>query len=474
MEFIFFFISAIAILLLIVLYQRLRLTAKELFISKKLLEEEISSRITAEAELKDYREKHPGEALNIPEETTAGAESNYQAEEKIDETEQLKRDLAREKKNRQELIEINNRYQLAIEATENGFVDWFMDGSNIYFSPILSRHLGYTPKELNEKALHWKDYIHIEDINSVNEAVNGILSGTAKSAEFTHRILTSSGHWKWFLTKIKMAGNDFPDDLARLFIVTEDISLRKKAEEEMLINLAKEQELAEMRSRLVTLVSHEFRTPISTILSSAEIIENYGERLTKEKSAGYFDKIKKSVEYLVSLLNEISLMSKTEASILLFKPEKAEMVSLFQSIIDELKVSYTAHPKIHFNSNRKQFFADYDIKLFRYIFSNLLSNAIKYTEPDKNIYVYSILNQDEIFFSVTDEGMGIPKEEQKGLFYPFMRASNVGEIKGSGLGLSIVKKTIEVCRGKISFESELNKGTSFKVILPLASNNKES
>jgi PAS domain S-box-containing protein len=446
-------ITAVSIILVIISYQKVHRLSRELNVNRRLLQEEINSRLVIESELKEKSE--PQESSII-----------QHAEMKHSDSAGYDKNLMRE------LLENNNRLQLVMEASETGFADIFPDSSKNFFNPIILKQLGYTKDELLAMWPRWRDYIHVNDIKNVDDAISALLAGNTDTAEFTHRFLTASGHWEWLLTKARIVEKGKDDIPERMLIVTEDVSLRKKAEEEILLNLAKEQELAEMRSRLVTLVSHEFRTPISTILSSVELIETYGEKISREKMLDYFEKIKKSIDYLVGLLNEVSLMSKTEASALAFKPEKAELISLFEEFIEEQKGIYKSCPSIHFNANRKVFQAEYDTKLLRYIFINLLSNAIKYTPADKNIYIYCIINTTEIFFSISDEGIGIPKEEQKRLFTPFTRAYNVGEIKGSGLGLSIVKRTIDICQGRIYFESELNKGTSFKVILPMHINRK--
>jgi len=460
MQLISLIITAISIFLIIILYQKIHRLTRELNVNRKLLQEEINSRLVIESELKEKFD--PQENIK----------NNHLDKEEIKE---LSDDTHKEedKTSVRKLTENNNRLQLVMEASATGFADIFPDSRKNYFSPILLKHIGYTKNELIAMWPRWRDYINIDDVKSVDEAVSNLRSGKSDTVEFTHRFLAGSGHWKWLLTKIKIVEKGKKGTPERLLIITEDVSLRKKAEEEILLNLAKEQELAEMRSRLVTLVSHEFRTPISTILSSVELIETYGEKISREKILDYFGKIKKSIDYLVSLLNEVSLMSKTEASALAFKPENTEMISLFEEFIEEQKSIFKVFPTIHFNVNRKTFPAEYDTKLLRYIFTNLLSNAIKYTSPGKNIYIYCVFDPAEMFFSITDEGIGIPKDEQKSLFTPFARASNVGEIKGSGLGLSIVKRTVDICQGRIFFESELNKGTSFKVILPLQVKTKE-
>ncbi|MFO7447958.1 MAG: PAS domain-containing sensor histidine kinase [Ignavibacteriaceae bacterium] len=414
---------------------------------------------------KSNNEIPPEEKQNLPVEIVPANSSV------LKEIDNLNEELRKKDAAKQQLVESNSRLKLALDASENGFADLKLAENKIYFSPILTKHLGYTKEELDTLISKWEDYVHLDDLDKVKDAISNLMTNKLPSTEVIHRLLTKTGHWKWFLTKIKIVETDKLKNPVRLFIVIEDISLRKKAEEELLNNLAKEQQLAEMRSRFVTLVSHEFRTPLSTILSSVELLENYGSTWPKEKSSVYYRKIEGSIDYLISLLNEISLMSKAESTVLSLKPEKLELVSFFEELIDEVKGNFKTHPVIHFNINRREFNTEHDKKLLRFIFHNLLVNAVKYTEAEKNIFIYCIFNPSEIFLSITDEGMGIPKEEQKTLFDPFTRASNVGDIKGTGLGLSIVKKTVEVCRGKIYLESELNKGTSFKVILPLLNYN---
>ena len=247
-----------------------------------------------------------------------------------------------------------------------------------------------------------------------------------------------------------------------------DISYRKKAEEEIKNALKHSQDLNQIKSRFVSMVSHEFRTPLSTILSSLELLEIYEERLSKEEKSSHFGKITKSVDYLTELLDDVITINRADSGRLEAKYGDYELIELVKQLISELRGSYGEVPNIIYHSTLEILVARIDEKLFRQIISNLVSNAIKYTPPDKNIFINLTEKDGEFIFEIKDEGVGIPSDSQKELFTPFYRASNIGTVPGTGLGLAITKRSVELLNGKINFNSEENIGTVFQVKLPIS------
>jgi PAS domain S-box-containing protein len=250
-----------------------------------------------------------------------------------------------------------------------------------------------------------------------------------------------------------------------------NISLRKKAEEEIRNALKHSQDLNQMKSRFVSMVSHEFRTPLSTILSSLELLEYYNEKLSTDEKKSHFAKITRSVDYLTDLLDDVITINKADSGRLEVKYSKYDVVKMINQLINELKESYVESPSISLKSSSNAIEARVDEKLFRQIISNLVSNAIKYTSPDKKIEVNLFEKENHFIFEIRDEGVGIPVESQKELFTPFYRASNIGNVPGSGLGLAITKRSVDLLNGQIEFSSRQNEGTTFKVILPIHGDN---
>ncbi|PPS46022.1 ATP-binding protein [Chroococcidiopsis sp. TS-821] len=245
-----------------------------------------------------------------------------------------------------------------------------------------------------------------------------------------------------------------------------DITERKRIERDTFNALKKERELSELKSRFVTMTSHEFRTPLATILSSAELLEHYSHKWSDEKKLSHIHKIQSAVNHMTSLLNDVLLIGKAEAGKLEFNPQPLELIQFCSSLVEELQIS-TAKHQIIFQAQEQKLSACLDEKLLRHILTNLLSNAIKYSPQGGVIHFDLIFQKDEVIFVIQDEGIGIPKSEQNQLFNSFHRASNVGIISGTGLGLAIVKKSVELHGGKIVVDSEVNVGTTFTVTLPL-------
>ncbi|MES2950050.1 MAG: PAS domain S-box protein [Pseudomonadota bacterium] len=245
-----------------------------------------------------------------------------------------------------------------------------------------------------------------------------------------------------------------------------DITERKQAEQEIRDALERQKELNELRSRFVAMTSHEFRTPLATILSSAELLKYYGDRLPPEEKVEVLQSIESSVHRMTRMLDRVLLIGKVEAQMLEFKPEHIDLVPLCLALVDEARTQLPDSP-----CTVRTEFEDgiglglYDEKLLGHIFGNLLSNAIKYS-PQGGEVGFKIYRQDEdMVFEVTDQGIGIPGDEIAHLFESFHRSSNVGNIQGTGLGLAIVKNSVDLHGGRIEVRSEQGKGTCFTVRL---------
>jgi len=245
-----------------------------------------------------------------------------------------------------------------------------------------------------------------------------------------------------------------------------DISDRKKAEQELTEALAKEKELNDLKSRFITMTSHEFRTPLSSILSSAELLENYRHRWTEEKQNTHFNRIRVSVQHMTQLLNDVLFIGKAEAGKLEFNPRSLNLVEFGQSLIEELKIGIGAQHQFQYEVDSPEIVAPSDEKLLRQILTNLLSNAVKYSPKNSNILLKVFLEGDRVVFQVKDNGIGIPPDEKARLFESFHRATNVGNIQGTGLGLAIVKKCVDLHHGDLAVESEVDRGTTFTISIP--------
>ncbi len=238
----------------------------------------------------------------------------------------------------------------------------------------------------------------------------------------------------------------------------------EQRESELKVALNKEKELNELKSRFVSMASHEFRTPLSTILSSASLIARYTQESHNEKRQKHVDRIKTSVAHLTGILNDFLSLSKIEEGKVEVMPTEININLVCEEVIDEVKGLLKKEQKILHQADKIHLFTDK--RILKNILFNLISNAIKYSPENSTISCSILQTENDTTFKIMDEGIGIPESEQKHLFERFFRASNVENIQGTGLGLSIVKRYVDLLKGMISFESTANIGTTFIVRIP--------
>ena len=239
----------------------------------------------------------------------------------------------------------------------------------------------------------------------------------------------------------------------------------QQAKEALAVALEKEKELSELKSRIITTISHEYRTPLTTISSSAELLELYRHKWDDAKQLKHFQRIQSSVKQMTALVNDVLFLNQAEFEKLQYSPAPLNLVTFFQELIDERQATIcNKHHLIFTHVGEEEEFLG-DAKLLRQILTNLLDNAIKYSPDGGTVSLYLTLEETRVVFSCLDEGIGIPLEEQKKLFNSFNRASNVGTIGGTGLGLSITKKCVDLHGGQITVDSVFGEGTKFTVTL---------
>jgi PAS domain S-box-containing protein len=260
--------------------------------------------------------------------------------------------------------------------------------------------------------------------------------------------------------------------------IQRDITQRKQTEADIRNALAKERELSELKSRFVSTTSHEFRTPLSTILSSVDLLEYYAEGMAdqqpRDRYLEHTHRIQNAAISMNHLLNDILIIEKAEANRWQLDPIELDLRAFFQNLVDEMQLNDQGYHRLVYQIDRQDgvldqasaITAQMDERLLRQIFSNLLSNALKYSPPGEAITLTLTCGIDQIQVAVSDRGIGIPVVDQPRLFEPFHRATNVGAISGTGLGLAIVKQSVEVHQGIIQVQSEVDRGTTMTVQLP--------
>ncbi|MBU7585197.1 MAG: PAS domain S-box protein [Nostoc sp. TH1S01] len=370
------------------------------------------------------------------------------------------KDIRNQKKAEEDL----KRQFAAVEAAIDGIA--ILSG-NIY-TYVNQAHVemfGYTnPEEVIGKS--WAEIYEAQEVNRFESEI--------------FPTLMQQKHWRGETIAKRKDGSLFEEEVSLtiseqgdLICVCRDISDRKKAEADICKALAKEKELSELKSRFISMTSHEFRTPLAVIASSAGILKSFSHKLDEQQKQKHLQCIQTYVQHTTQLLDDILLINKAEAGKLAFEPNYLDLVNFCYTLVEEIQLSSPQHNLVFCSQSQNSHSSDdivvacMDKKLLRQILSNLLSNAVKYSPNNSNIQIDLIVQNKSAVFLIKDEGIGISPEEQQNLFEPFYRASNVGNVPGTGLGLAIVHKCVDLHRGRITIASQVGSGTTFRVELPL-------
>ena len=245
--------------------------------------------------------------------------------------------------------------------------------------------------------------------------------------------------------------------------------IRKLTESKKEVDMAleKERELNNLKSRFISTASHEFRTPLATIMSSVSLTGKYAESMDKNNMFKHIDRVKNSVNHLTDILNDFLSLDKLEEGAVMANPEYLDLNDLIATITEEIKPIAKAGQRISFADlpGNDQIFIDK--RILKNIMFNLISNAIKYSNENTNIDIKLSKDANTLTIEIKDQGIGIPLEDQAHIFERFYRANNSGNMQGTGLGLNIVKKYVEILKGDIQFKSVPEKGSKFTLKFPI-------
>jgi signal transduction histidine kinase len=259
------------------------------------------------------------------------------------------------------------------------------------------------------------------------------------------------------------------DEIVSIVCSLRDISVRISVEDELRLALDRERELNELKSRFVSMVSHEFRTPLAVILSSSNLVKNYSDRMSAEKAQSHLEEIQNQIQLLTNLLEDILTLARAENVGMSFHPVPLNLEIILPKFVEEAQHSASISHKVVVKvSDHSCTDVLVDEHLLRHIISNLLSNAMKYSPEGSRIFLDATCADGWATISIRDEGIGIPEADLARIFETFHRANNVGTISGTGLGLSILQQAVTAHNGTISFESKEGVGTTFTVKLPVA------
>jgi PAS domain S-box-containing protein len=372
----------------------------------------------------------------------------------------VQRDITERKLTEEALRRSEERFRSLIENALDIITILDADGIIYYGSPSVEKVLGYCPAELIGQ--NFFDCIHPEDLNTCRNITEAIRdSELARAIEFRCRHQDGSWH------TLEAIGQRFVDETAAMKIVvnSRDITERKRLEEVRLA-LEREKELGMLKTRFFSMASHEFRTPLSTVLAAAQLLEN---SLTdnSEKELRNLRRIQDSVKNMVQLLDDILTTNRAETGKLEFNPKPLDLERFCRQFVEEMQLIASDRHTLTFVCQGKSIDVRCDEKLLRSILANLLSNAIDYSPSGGQVNCFLKFQTDSVQIQIRDRGVGISSDDRKQLFEPFYRGRNVRHISGTGLGLVVVKKCVDLHEGKIDLVSELGKGTTATIVLPL-------
>jgi PAS domain S-box-containing protein len=376
----------------------------------------------------------------------------------------VQRDTTGRKQAEQALRQSEERFRSLIENALDIITILDVDGTIRYESPSVEKVLGYTATELVGQSLF--EYIHPDDFANTYDNFTHTSQSSDLALPIEFRCQHKDGSWR----TLEAISQKFIDTSAqtRVMVNSRDITERKRLNE-IRLALEQEKELGVLKTRFFSMASHEFRTPLSTALAAAQLLENCQDDWNNpDKRLRNLHRIQDSVKNMVQLLDDILTINRAETGKLEFNPKPLELESFCRQFIEEIRLSSGTENTVLFTCKGKPAVPpSLDEKLVRSILANLLSNAIKYSPQGGEVRVDLSFEPNHVRLRVQDQGIGILTEDQKQLFEPFHRGKNVRTIPGTGLGLIVMKKCVDLHQGTIHISSQVGQGTTCTVTLPI-------
>jgi signal transduction histidine kinase len=354
------------------------------------------------------------------------------------------------------------RLERAQAMANLGDLELDMGSGERVWSTQLCRLFGFDPARgapTFEQALA---RVHAEDLPRMRCVVADALNGRGWPSTDA-RVVLPDGSVRW----LRSAG-EYSEQAGRrkLNVIMHDVTALKTAERELLANLERERELAQLRADFMNMVTHEYRTPLGIITSSVEILERYFGRLSTEDRASHLAEIRAGARRLADLVEDVLFLGKAEAGHVTLEFRSLDLEAVLKKLIAEVTTALGAERVVHLDIEPAAQRVRLDQRLITHVVTNLLSNALKYSTLDTEVNVRARREKKSVELVIEDRGIGIPSVDQQKLFQVFQRASNVGTISGSGLGLAIVKRCVDLHGGTIQLKSEVGRGTVVTVRFP--------
>jgi len=378
------------------------------------------------------------------------------------------RDMTAHKMAEAEMLAQSQRLTLAAEAGGMGVWEWDIQHDQLTWDERMYALYGIAPQDA-PKMLHslWlSSFLHPDDIERLQRETEIYLN---KGSVF-------NSHFKIFLPdrtvrhiRVKaVLLRDSDQRPIRSIGINWDVTDEKAAAEALERALQQEQELGELKSRFVSMASHEFRTPLASILATTDTLSLYRDRMDEPKIDERLNRIRQQVMHMTDIIEDMLQLARIQAGRVRFEPAIGNVGALCSEILEEFESQADYRGRIIYEADPQPVIANFDSRLLRQIISNLVHNALKYSVTGQSILLTLQQSECHFCFTIKDDGIGVPPEDLKRLFEPFHRASNVGAISGTGLGLSIAHQAVELHGGTITVESVVGTGTVFTVVLPKA------
>jgi PAS domain S-box-containing protein len=372
------------------------------------------------------------------------------------------RDISQRKAAERALAESEAKYRKVVENVSEGILVTSA-GRILYANPSALALTGQDEETALRKP--FIEFIHPDDRARVLENHVRRLRGEAVDNRYQFRVVTTGGEVRWLeISGVVLEWQNAP---ATLNFLT-DITQRRQAEDEIRFALARERELSEMKSRFVAVASHEFRTPLAAILSSIELLDDYGTRLPEAERKEVVGLIKGAVARMNGMVEQVLLTSRLEAGQFVFEPQPLAVGPLLVQLVTELDQAHAQSSRIALRWDAGGTGAEVrriDARLLRHILVNLLGNALKYSPADAPVRCTATADGDTLCLSIVDRGIGIPPQDLPRLFERFHRGTNVGNVQGTGIGLHVVRECVQLHGGTITVDSPPGAGTTFRVRL---------
>jgi PAS domain S-box-containing protein len=374
-------------------------------------------------------------------------------------------DITESRRTEEALKRNEARFRTLAQNTEAGII-LIHNGYVCYANRAAEMLLGYSIKELTHNKFEFEQLVQERHHRQIRKQ-----DGATTCQYQEMQIRTKQGFSRWLACTIEQLDGvlDFAGKQVEM-ITAIDITDYKQAESELRQTLEQARRLSELRKRFVSMLCHQFRTPLNVVSFSSDLLRRNIHQWSEEKNRSYLDLIQDAVEQISELLDEILLFGKAEADTLKCEPRQLDLKQFCRDIIAQIYLAGGKQKTINFVSEGECSTWNVDPKLLHHILTNLLSNAVKYSVGSNAVALELICEEEDVTFKIKDKGIGIPAVDRQQIFEPFYRGSNIDSIPGTGLGLSIVKTLADLHGCEISLSSEVGVGTIFTLKVPYRNN----